>query len=52
VLFRDDLAIELVLLALLIGQDRVPPFFKCCKSTIEAADAPAVEPSRAARQVG
>ena len=50
VLFGDDLAVELVLVALLLRQHRVAPFFEMGKSALETAGLAAVEPDRAARQ--
>ena len=50
VFLGDDFAIELVLIAFLLRQHRIAPFFEMGKSTIEAARLAAVEPDRAARE--
>ena len=49
-LFGDDLAVELVLLALLLRQQHVAPFLEMGKAALDAARAAAVEPDRRARQ--
>jgi hypothetical protein len=50
VLFGDDSAVELVLIAFLLRQHRVAPFLEMGKAALEAARLAAVEPDRAARQ--
>ena len=50
-LFGDDLARELVLLALLLGQQRVAPFLEMGKAALDAPGLAAIEPDRLARQV-
>src|SRR5581483_6402435 len=52
VFFVDDLAIKLVLLALLLGQNLVAPAFKRGKAAIDLSDLAAVEPGGRTRQVG
>ena len=51
-LFGDDLAIELVLLAFLLRQQHVAPFLEMGKATLDAARAAAVEPDRRTRERG
>ena len=50
VLFGDDLAVELVLLALFFGQQHVAPFLEMGKAALDAPRRAAVEPDRRARQ--
>src|ERR1700728_1848490 len=50
VFLGNDSAIELVLIAFLLRQHRIAPFFEMGKSTLQAARLAAVEPDRAARQ--
>ncbi len=52
VLLGDDLAVELVLVALFLGQHLVAPGLEGGKAALDAARLPAVEPDRGARQVG
>ena len=52
VLLGDDLAVELVLLALLLRQHLVAPGLEGGEAALDAARLPAVEPDGAARQVG
>src|SRR5262249_34571481 len=52
VLLIDDLAVELVLLALFLGQDLVAPGFEGGKAAIDLPDLAAVEPGGRAREVG
>src|SRR5204863_9123392 len=47
-----DLAVELVLVALLLGQDFIAPGLEFGKAALDAAGLSAIEPHRAARQVG
>ena len=49
-LLGDDLAVELVLLALLFGQQHVAPFLEMAKAALDAAGRAAVEPDGRARQ--
>ena len=49
-LFGDNLAIQLMLLAFFLRQRRVAPLLKMGKPAFEAARASAVEPDRAARK--
>ena len=49
-LFGDDLAVELVLLALFLGQQHVAPFLEMGKAALDPARGAAVEPDRRARQ--
>ena len=51
-LLGDDLAVELVLIALLLGQHLVAPVFEMREAALDAPRLAAVEPDRAARQVG
>ena len=51
-LLGDDLAVELVLVALLLGQHLVAPVLEIGEAALDAAGLAAVEPDRAARQVG
>src|SRR5207248_6298648 len=51
-LLGDDLAVELVLLALLLDQHFVAPRLERRKAALDPAGLPAVEPHRCARQVG
>ena len=51
VLLGDDLAVELVLVALFLGQDLVPPCLETGEAALDAAGLAAVEPDRAAGQV-
>ena len=50
--FVDDLAIELVLLALFFGQHLVAPGLEACKAAIDLLDLAAIEPGSGTRQVG
>ena len=52
VLLRDDLAVELVLVALLFFEHLVAPALEVGKAAFDAARLAAVEPDRAARQIG
>ena len=52
VLLGDDLAVELVLLALLFRQQRVAPCLEMGEAALDAARVAAVEPDGLARQVG
>ena len=49
--FGDDLAVQLVLFALLLGQQHVTPFLEMGEAPFDASRATAVEPNRRARQV-
>ena len=49
-LFSDDLAVELVLVALLLRQDRVAPFFEMGEPAFQPAGLAPVEPDGDARQ--
>ena len=49
-LFGDDLAVELVLIALLFGEHRITPLFEMRKAALDAPGQPAIEPDHAARQ--
>ncbi len=51
-LFRDDLAVELVLVALLFFEHLVTPTLEVGETAFDAACLAAVEPDRAARQIG
>ena len=48
VLFGDDSAVKLMLIAFLFRQNRVAPVFEMGKATLDATGLPAVEPDRAA----
>ena len=50
--FVDDLAVELVLLALFLGQHLVAPGFERGKAAIDLPDLATIEPGGGARQVG
>ena len=52
VLFVDDLAVELVLVALFLGQHLVAPGLEDGKAAVDLPDRAAVEPDGGARQVG
>src|SRR5581483_8597206 len=52
VLLGDDLAVELVLVAFLLGQHFVAPILECREAALQAACRAAVEPHGGARQVG
>src|SRR6478735_7915050 len=52
VLLGDDLAAELVLFALLLGQHLVAPGFEGSEAALDAARLATIEPDRALRQVG
>src|SRR6202034_1532707 len=49
-LFGDNFAIKLMLIALLLGQYSVAPFFEMSKAALNSPGLPAVEPDRAARE--
>jgi len=51
-LFHDDLAVELVLLALFFGQHLVAPCLEGREAAVDLPDVTAVEPGGGARQVG
>ena len=51
VLLVDDLAVELVLFALFLGQHLVAPGLEGAKAAVDLPDLAAIEPRRAARQV-
>ena len=51
-LLGDDLAVELVPVALLFGEHLVAPVLEIGKAALDAACLAAVEPDRAARQIG
>ena len=51
VLLVDDLAVELVALALLLFQHRVAPGLVCGEALVEAAGLAAVEPDGGVRQI-
>src|SRR4051812_49216503 len=50
-LLRHDLAVELVLIALLFLEDLVPPALEIGKAALYPAGLAAIEPDRAARQI-
>ena len=52
VLFIDDFAVELVLLAFFFGEHLVAPGLECGKAAIDLPDLAAIEPGGRARQVG
>src|SRR4029079_2406438 len=52
VFFVDDLAVELVLVALFFRQYLVAPGFECRESAVDLPDLAAVEPRRRTRQIG
>ena len=52
VLLVDDLAVELVLVALLLGEQFVAPGLEAGKAALDAARLAAIEPDGGARQVG
>ena len=52
VLLGDDLAVELVLVALLFGEHLVAPVLEIGEAALDPARLAAIEPDRAARQVG
>jgi hypothetical protein len=49
-LFGDDLAVELVLIALFFRQHRVAPFLEMREAPFQTAGLPAIEPDRGACQ--
>ena len=51
-LFSDDPAVQLVLFALLLGQQHVAPFFEMGKAPVDTPRVPAVEPDRRIREIG
>ena len=52
VLFVDDLAVELVLVAFFLGQHLVAPGLERAKAAIDLPDLAAIEPGGGARQIG
>ena len=52
VFLRDDLAVELVLIAFFFREHLVAPFLERGKTALNAADLSAIEPRCAAREVG
>src|SRR2546426_7863377 len=50
--FVDDLAVELVLVALFFRQHLIAPGFECREAAVDLPDLAAIEPGGRAREVG
>ena len=51
-LLGDDLAVEFVLFALLLGQQHVAPFLEMGKAPVDTSRVAAIEPDRRTRETG